>query len=59
LYFGVEKTKIEIHEEYILFDVGDIFTSFGGSLGLFLGFSFLEVLIMSARFVYNKLEPIL
>ena len=37
-----------------MYDVGDIFTAVGGSLGLFIGFSFLYVIIIFAKFVDEK-----
>ena len=39
----------------MLYDAGDICTAVGGSLGLFIGFSFLDLIIVIAKFVYEKL----
>ena len=33
---------IILHEEYLIFDLNSIVVAVGGSLGLFLGFSFLQ-----------------
>ena len=56
LFIGIETTNIEIHEEYLLFDAGNIFTAIGGSLGLFLGFSFLDAFNFIAKFVVQNLN---
>ena len=56
LFIGIETTNIEIHEEYLLFDAGNIFTAIGGSLGLFLGFSFLDAFNFMAKFVVQNLN---
>jgi hypothetical protein len=42
----------------VLFDIGDIFTAIGGSLGLFVGFSFLDLIIIIAKFVEEKLKTL-
>ena len=33
---------VTLHEEYLIFDFSSIVVAVGGSLGLFLGFSFLQ-----------------
>jgi len=58
LTFFLISKKVVCKQEYILYDVGDIFTAIGGSLGLFIGFSFLDVIIIIAKFVYEKLQPL-
>ena len=40
LYYSSD--YITIHEEYLIFDFSSILVAAGGSLGLFLGFSFLQ-----------------
>ena len=37
-----ESDEISFSEEYLIFDISDILVAIGGSLGLFLGFSFLQ-----------------
>ena len=39
--------NVMVHEEYLLFDFNSIIASVGGSMGLFLSFSFLECLLIS------------
>lgn len=38
------------------FDAGDIFTAIGGSLGLFLGFSFLDAFTVALKFIFDKFK---
>ena len=49
--YSVSKTK-EVYEEYLVYDVAGFIGSFGGTLGLFVGFSFREV----ANFLIDSIE---
>ena len=35
---------IEVHKEYLVYEMDDVIGSIGGTLGLFIGFSFLGLL---------------
>ena len=35
---------VEVHQEYLLYEIDDVIGSIGGTLGLFIGFSFLGIL---------------
>ncbi len=43
-YFKIVSPKIEVLKEYAVYDFSGILGSVGGSLGLFVGFSFLDCL---------------
>ncbi len=43
-FMEVETTDVVVVEEYLAFDLNDIVSAVGGSLGLFLGFSCFEAL---------------
>ena len=45
LSFGYETMFIEEHVENLVYDIGSFLAAAGGNLGLFLGFSFLSVLL--------------
>ncbi len=42
VYINLKSTDIEVHADALLFDFNAILASVGGSMGLFLGFSFLD-----------------
>ena len=44
-YFYYKEVEEESLEEYVLFDFNAILAAVGGSIGLFLGFSFLDCVI--------------
>ena len=44
-WLKLEGPDIKLHEEYIVYDFNGIVGTVGGSLGLFIGFSFLDFLI--------------
>ena len=41
MYYG--KTEVRVNEEFLIYDFNTIVATIGGSLGLFLGFSCVEV----------------
>ena len=43
-FLSFETLEMESHEEYLIFNLSSIVSAVGGSLGLFLGFSFLGVI---------------
>ena len=49
--FGFATTIVKVDEEYLIYSFADMVGSVGGSLGMFLGFSFLDQL-------FNILEMI-
>ena len=53
LYFQWEDDNIIIQEEYLLMDFNAIVSAVGGSLGLFLGFSCLQILLQAIQKIEN------
>ena len=41
----IDVRKVKVYEEYKVYDFNGILGSVGGSLGLFIGFSFLDMMI--------------
>ena len=54
-YFLPPETKI-IHEEYIIYDFVGMFGTFGGTLGLFLGFSFANCVSTLMKYLRQFIE---
>ncbi len=52
--FQVSSTDVALEEEILVFDASDILTAVGGSLGLFLGFSCLEVVKFGIKMLEEK-----
>ena len=48
--------KIDVFEEVRLYDTDAIIASVGGSLGLFLGFSVLETILISINSLFKYLQ---
>ena len=46
----VERHEVQVNEEYKVYDFTGILGSVGGSLGLFIGFSFLDMIL----YIINK-----
>ena len=53
LFFQWEDENVIIEEEYLLMDLNAIVSAIGGSLGLFLGFSWLQVLLQIIQKIEN------
>ena len=53
LFFQWEDENVIIEEEYLLMDLNAIVSAIGGSLGLFLGFSWLQVLLQMIQKIEN------
>lgn len=51
VYLFYADTRVRTTEEYLLFDFGAIVTAVGGSLGLFLGFSCWQTVLLAAGWV--------
>ena len=56
-YFLPPETKI-IHEEYIIYDFVGMFGTFGGTLGLFLGFSFANCVSTLMKYLRHLIESL-
>ena len=54
-YFLPPETKI-IHEEFIIYDFVGMFGTFGGILGLFLGFSFANCVSTLMKYLRQLIE---
>ena len=54
--------KVEIHEEYVLMDAAGVVGGIGGTLGLFIGFSFRDIIgwILQGvkTFIQNRQNPL-
>ena len=46
---------VEVHQEYLLYEIDDVIGSIGGTLGLFIGFSFLGILKNVIETIKNQL----
>ena len=46
LNIRIEGKEITVYEEYVVYDFNGIVGMVGGSLGLFLGFSFFDVILL-------------
>ena len=46
----------EINKEYLIYDTLSLIGTVGGTLGLFVGFSFYDFLVMITHFVLKKIE---
>ena len=42
--FSIKSNNLETHKEYLVYSVNDVIGSVGGTLGLFIGFSFVDLL---------------
>ena len=45
---------LQVHQEYLVYEIDDIIGSIGGTLGLFIGFSFLELVKHFIRTIKNN-----
>ena len=55
-HVSFDEMNVELLEEYVLFDFGAIVGAVGGSLGLFLGFSFLDVSLATSEFIRSHIR---
>ena len=46
---------VEVHQEYLVYEIDDVIGSIGGTLGLFIGFSFLGILKHLIETIKNQL----
>ena len=46
----------EINKEYLIYDTLSLIGTVGGTLGLFVGFSFYDFLVMITHFILKKIE---
>ena len=55
-YISIEfpNIEVEMHDEILIFDFNAIVASVGGSLGLFLGFSFFDFWCFMFEIVYTR-----
>ena len=56
LAFRFPSTKILNYEEYLIYDFNGMIGAVGGSLGMFLGFSFLDFVFSFIDFIYEKMN---
>ena len=52
-WFWLEGPKVKLEEEYIVYSFSGIVGTVGGSLGLFVGFSFLDCLFVGVKRLAN------
>ena len=48
-WFWLEGPKFKVEEEYLVYNLSGIVGTVGGSLGLFIGFSFLDFMLLGVR----------
>ena len=58
IYFSFNAPSVILSEEYLIYDSVGMIGSVGGSLGLFLGFSFLGLLSDLIDFLQSKLYQV-
>ena len=49
----------EINKEYFIYDTLSLIGTIGGTLGLFVGFSFYDFLVMIVHFVLKKIQALM
>ena len=54
LFLYLKTTNVEIEEEYVFYDLNVFLASMGGSLGLFLGFSFYQVALYGLKYATRR-----
>ena len=54
LSIRIEGKEITVYEEYVVYDFNGIVGTVGGSLGLFVGFSFLDIILLVIAFPCEK-----
>ena len=55
IFFWFASNETQVHTEYLVFDTNGLIGSIGGSLGLFIGFSFHGAMISILAFMKNIL----
>ena len=55
--YAVSKTK-EVYEEYLVYDVAGFIGSFGGTLGLFVGFSIADCIFYVTDWLANFIKKL-
>jgi hypothetical protein len=61
IFVTFKEIEVEVEQEFVLFDFNAILSSVGGSMGLFLGFSFLDCtmkLIHNSRRWWRRTVPL-
>ena len=56
VYIHIMTSEITVEEEYKIYDLSGIIGTVGGSLGLFIGFSFLDCTIWFLSHLRNSCE---
>ena len=54
IWFWLEGPKFKVEEEYLVYNFSGIVGTVGGSLGLFIGFSFLDFMLLGVRRMADK-----
>ena len=49
-------SRIEIHNEYFMYDMVSVVSSIGGGIGIFLGYSCFGILSSTINNLYNQLK---
>ena len=57
LIANIERQEVTVNEEYKVYDFNGILGSVGGSLGLFIGFSFLQMMLYFTGKLWNMRKP--
>ena len=54
--FMMASSKTQVYQEYVVYDAMGLVGNIGGTLGLFLGFSFRDFILMSIDYLRNRLN---
>ena len=54
--FRLISSRIEVHQEYFMYDMVSVVSSIGGGIGIFLGYSCFGILSSAIKNLFNKLK---
>ena len=55
IWYNIDSNGIEVHTEYLVYGINELIGSIGGTLGLFIGFSFIDLLRQFINTIKNYL----
>ena len=57
VYWFGNRNDVKMFKEYLIYGVTDVIGFVGGTLGLFVGFSFLDSVMTIANYFFNSINP--
>ena len=57
IYWFGNQNDVKTFKEYLIYGVTDVIGFVGGTLGLFVGFSFLDSVMTIAKYFFNSINP--